>query len=58
LIICSGMELDVLDYLKKENKTGVKVEIRDILTDKKNLIFKKKPEAKIEVKAKDKKICR
>jgi len=50
------MELDVLDYLKKENKTGVKVEIRDILTDKKNLIFKKKPEAKIEVKAKDKKL--
>ena len=56
LIICSGMEFDVADYLKKENKTGVRVEIRDILTDKKNLIFKKKPEAKIEVKAKDKKL--
>jgi len=56
LIICSGMEFDVSDYLKKENKTGVKVEIRDILTDKKNLIFKKKPEAKIEVKVKDKKL--
>jgi len=35
----------------------VKVEIRDILTDKKNLIFKKKPEAKIQVKVeKDKKL--
>lgn len=56
LIIASGVELDVSDFLKKENKTGVKVEIRDILTDKKNLIFKKKPEAKIEVKAKDKKL--
>lgn len=56
LIIASGVELDVADFLKKENKTGVKVEIRDILTDKKNLIFKKKPEAKIEVKAKDKKL--
>jgi len=56
LIICSGMELDVSDYLKKENKTGVKVEIRDILTDKKNLIFKQKPEAKIEIKGKDKKL--
>jgi len=56
LIICSGMEFDVSDFLKKENKTGVKVEIRDILTDKKNLIFKKKPEAKIEVKSKDKKL--
>jgi len=56
LIIASGVEFDVADFLKKENKTGVKVEIRDILTDKKNLIFKKKPEAKIEVKAKDKKL--
>lgn len=56
LIIASGAELDVSDFLKKENKTGVKVEIRDILTDKKNLIFKEKPEAKIEVKAKGKKL--
>jgi DNA modification methylase len=55
-IIASGVELDVSDFLKKENKTDVKVEIRDILTDKKNLIFKKKPEAKIEAKAKDKKL--
>jgi len=56
LVICSGMELDVLDFIKKENKTGVKIEVRDILTDKKNLIFKKKPEAKIDAKAKDKKL--
>jgi DNA modification methylase len=56
LVICSGMELDVMDFIKKENKTGVKIEVRDILTDKKNLIFKKKPEARIEVKAKDKKL--
>ena len=56
LVICSGMELDVMDFIKKENKTGVKIEVRDILTDKKNLIFKKKPEAKIDVKAKDKKL--
>lgn len=56
LIISSGMELDVLDFAKKENKTGVKIEIRDILTDKKSLIFKKKPEAKIEARAKDGKL--
>lgn len=49
LIIASGMEIDVADFLKKENKTGVKVEMRDILIDKKNLIFKQKPEAKIDV---------
>jgi len=45
-----------MDFIKKENKTGVKIEVRDILTDKKNLIFKKKPEAKIEMKVKDKKL--
>lgn len=56
LVICSGMELDVLDFIKKENKTGVKIEVRDILTDKKNLIFKKKPEAKIDVKVEDRKL--
>lgn len=56
LVICSGAELDVADYIRKENKTGVKIEIRDVTTDKKNLVFKKSPEAKIEVKAKDKKL--
>ena len=54
IIICSGAELDADDFLKKENKTGVKVVIRDILNDKKSLIFKRKPEARIEVKIKDK----
>ncbi|MDL1953043.1 site-specific DNA-methyltransferase [Candidatus Uhrbacteria bacterium UHB] len=56
LVICSGMELDVADFLKKENKTGVKIEARDIITDKKNLIFRKRAEAKIEVRTKDKKL--
>jgi DNA modification methylase len=56
VVICSGMELDVIDFIRKENKTGVKIDVQNILTDKKNLIFKKKPEAKIEVKAKDKKL--
>lgn len=57
LVICSGMDLEVADYLKKENKTGVKIDVRDITTDKKNLVFKKLPEAHIEVKAKDKKLA-
>ena len=56
LIIASGIEFDVVDFIKKENKTGVRIEIRDILTDKKNLIFKKKPEAKITAKVKNKKL--
>ena len=49
LVICSGMEIDIADFIKKENKTGVKIEVRDILTDKQNLIFKQKPEAKIKL---------
>ncbi len=48
VLICSGAELDVEDYIKKENNTGVNLAARNILNDKKNLIFKKKPEAKIE----------
>ncbi len=56
IIICSGAELDAEDFLNKENKTGVKIIIRDILNDKKSLIFKKKPEAMIQVKAKDRKL--
>ena len=49
LVIGSGIESDVMDYIKKENKTHVKIEVRDIQSDKKNLIFKKPPEAQIEV---------
>jgi site-specific DNA-methyltransferase (adenine-specific)/adenine-specific DNA-methyltransferase len=56
IVIASGVELDALEYLRKENKTGVKVEVRDIQADKKNLIFKQLPEAKIEVKADEKKV--
>lgn len=48
ILICTGSEIDAEDYLKKENNTGVNISIRNILNDKKNLIFKKKPEAKVE----------
>lgn len=54
VVICSGMELDVLDFLKKENKSGVRIDVRNILTDRKNLTFKQKPEARITVDAKEK----
>ena len=53
-MICSGAELDVRDYAKKENKTGVEIEIRDIQTDKKELDFKKPTEANISYTVKDK----
>ncbi len=51
-IICSGIEYDVLNFLKKENKTGVVIDINDVLESTKELIFKEYPESKIDVKAK------
>jgi DNA methylase len=56
VVICSGMELDVRDYIKKENKTGVEVKIYDILTDTKDLIFKQYPESKVKVVTKGTKL--
>ena len=56
VVICSGMELDVRDFLKKENKTGVEIKIYDILTDTKDLIFKQYPESKVKVAAKSTKL--
>jgi hypothetical protein len=47
IVICSGAELDVRDFTKKENNTGVAIEIRDIQIDKKELDFKKPTEASI-----------
>jgi site-specific DNA-methyltransferase (adenine-specific)/adenine-specific DNA-methyltransferase len=56
VVICSGMEFDVRDFLKKENKTGVEIKIYDILTDTKDLIFKQYPESKVRVAAKGTKL--
>jgi DNA modification methylase len=56
LVIASGVELDAIDYLRKENKTGVKVEIRDIQADKKSLLFKKPTEADVDVKVAENKV--
>ncbi len=51
MVFCSGMELDTIDYLKKQDRHGVDIQMRDILLDKQTLIFKQKPEADIEVEA-------
>jgi len=52
VVICSGAELDVRDFTKKENTTGVAIEIRDIQVDKKDLDFKKPTEASVSYTAK------
>ena len=56
VVICSGMELDVRDFLKKENKTGVAIKLCDILTDTRDLIFKQYPESKVKIAAKGTKL--
>lgn len=50
LILCSGHEYDVLDYAKRLNVVNIPFEIRDILTDRKDIIFKRPPEADIALK--------
>lgn len=55
-IFCSGLEMDMIDYLKKNNDTGVAIDVRDILLDKQTLIFKQKPEAEITVKGDNKNV--
>jgi adenine-specific DNA-methyltransferase len=50
LILCSGHEYDVLDYAKRLNVVNIPFEIRDILTDRKDIIFKHPPEADIALK--------
>jgi len=55
-VICSGTEYDVPHFLKKENKTGVVIEVNDILGDTKELVFKEYPESKINIKEKNKKL--
>ena len=56
IVICSGAELDVRDFVKKENNTGVEIEIRDIQIDKKELDFKKPTEAVISYTVKGNKL--
>jgi len=41
--------MDILDFIRTENNTGVDIEIKNIQQEKENLIFKKPPEANIEL---------
>ncbi len=56
VVICSGVELDVRDFAKKENNTGVAIEVRDIQVDKKDLDFKKPTEASVSYAVKGSKL--
>ena len=56
IVYCSGLSMDVRDFTRKENKTGVEIEIRDIQVDKKGLSFKESPEVIVDYKVSGKKI--
>ena len=56
IVYCSGLSMDVRDFTRKKNKTGVEIEIRDIQVDKKGLSFKESPEVMVDYKVSGKKI--
>jgi len=43
VVLCSGSEYDLPEYVKRRNVTNLPFEIRDLLTDRKDVIFKRKP---------------
>jgi len=45
VVLCSGHEYDVPEVIKRRNLTNIPFEVRDILTDRKDVIFKRPPEA-------------
>ncbi len=55
-IICSWKELDIESYIKKTNKSQIKINVRDILIEKEGLIFKEKPEIEYDYKLEWKKL--
>jgi len=50
LLLCSGHEYDVEEHARKLNVVNIPFEIRDILTDRQDIIFKRPPEADIVLK--------
>lgn len=55
-LICSGYETDILDFIHIKNKTGIDIEIKNLLQEKENLVFKTPPEADISIKKQTNKI--
>jgi len=50
VVLCSGSEYDLPEFVKHRNVTNLPFEIRDLLTDRKDVIFKRKPEARIKLR--------
>jgi adenine-specific DNA-methyltransferase len=47
VVLCAGHEYDVPEAIKRRNLLGIPFEVRDILTDRKDVIFKRPPEAQV-----------
>jgi site-specific DNA-methyltransferase (adenine-specific)/adenine-specific DNA-methyltransferase len=46
-VLCAGHEYDVPETIKQRNLLNIPFEVRDILTDRKDVIFKRPPEAQV-----------
>ena len=47
VVLCAGHEYDVPEAIKRRNLLNIPFEVRDILTDRKDVIFKRPPEAQV-----------
>ncbi|MCG2768960.1 MAG: site-specific DNA-methyltransferase, partial [Anaerolineae bacterium] len=53
VVLCAGHEYDVPETIKRRNLLNVPFEVRDILTDRKDVIFKRPPEAEVRLSQTD-----
>jgi site-specific DNA-methyltransferase (adenine-specific)/adenine-specific DNA-methyltransferase len=53
VVLCAGHEYDVPEIIKQRNLLNIPFEVRDILTDRKDVIFKRPPEAQVSLSRED-----
>ena len=53
VVLCAGHEYDVPEVIKRRNLMNIPFEVLDILTDRKDVIFKRPPEAAVSLARED-----
>jgi hypothetical protein len=53
VLLCAGHEYDVPETIRQRNLLNIPFEVRDILTDRKDVIFKRPPEAQVSLSRED-----
>lgn len=53
VVLCAGHEYDVPEVIRRRNLLNIPFEVRDILTDRKDVIFKRPPEARVKLTCAD-----